>query len=40
VARVREATAKDMDVLVRHRRKMFEEISDSTAEELDAVDRE
>jgi GNAT superfamily N-acetyltransferase len=40
VARVREATAKDMDVLVRHRRKMFEEISDATPEELDAVDRE
>lgn len=40
MARVREATVRDMDILVRHRRKMFEEISDATAEELDAVDRE
>lgn len=40
MARVREATSEDMDVLVRHRRKMFEEISDATADELDAVDRD
>lgn len=40
MARLREATVADMDVLVRHRRKMFEEISDATAAELDAVDRE
>ncbi len=39
MARIREATVRDMDVLVRHRRKMFEEISDATAAELDAVDR-
>ncbi len=38
--RVREASVRDMDILVRHRRKMFEEISDATATELDAVDRE
>ena len=40
VARVREATVKDLDVLVRHRRKMFEEISDTSAAEMNAVDRE
>ncbi len=39
MARVREATTGDMDILVRHRRRMFEEISDATAAELDAVDR-
>ncbi len=37
--RVREATVADLDLLVRHRRKMFEEISDATPQELDAVDR-
>lgn len=40
MARIREATAADLDLLVRHRRKMFEEISDATSVELDAVDRE
>lgn len=40
MARVRLATLKDLDLLVRHRRKMFEEISDATPHELDAVDRE
>ena len=39
MARVREATVRDLDVLVRHRRKMFEEISDASPAELDAVDR-
>jgi GNAT superfamily N-acetyltransferase len=39
VARVRLATLRDLDILVRHRRKMFEEISDATPAELDAVDR-
>ncbi len=39
MARVRLATVRDMDVLVRHRRKMFEEISDATEAELDSVDR-
>lgn len=39
VARVRLATVKDLDTLVRHRRKMFEEISEATPAELDAVDQ-
>lgn len=38
MASVRLATLRDLDVLVRHRRKMFEEISDADPEELDAVD--
>jgi GNAT superfamily N-acetyltransferase len=38
VARIREATLKDLDLLVRQRRKMFEEISDASPAELDAVD--
>lgn len=39
MARIRLATAKDLDLMVRHRRRMFEEISDATAAELSAVDR-
>ena len=39
MARVREATVRDLDLLVRHRRRMFEEISDAGPAELDAVDR-
>jgi GNAT superfamily N-acetyltransferase len=39
VVRVRLATVEDLDVLVRHRRKMFEEISDASPAELDSVDR-
>ncbi len=39
MARVREATVRDLDLLVRHRRQMFEEISDASPAELDAVDR-
>jgi len=38
VARVRLATVRDLDVLVRHRRRMFEEISNASPAELDAVD--
>lgn len=40
MARVRLATVRDLDLLVRHRRKMFEEISNATPAELDAIDRE
>jgi GNAT superfamily N-acetyltransferase len=36
---LRAATLQDLDVLVRHRRGMWDEISDLTAEELDSADR-
>jgi GNAT superfamily N-acetyltransferase len=38
VVRVREATLEDLDLLVRQRRQMFEEISDASPAELDEVD--
>jgi GNAT superfamily N-acetyltransferase len=39
VARVRLATLGDLDVLARHRRKMFEAMSVGTSAELDGMDR-
>jgi GNAT superfamily N-acetyltransferase len=38
-ARVRRATLRDLEVLVRHRRGMWVDIGDHTGEELDAADR-
>lgn len=38
--RIRHATGRDLEVLVRHRRLMWEAIGDHTQEELDAADRE
>jgi len=37
--RIRRATLRDLDVLVRHRRGMWRDISDHTEAELDAADR-
>jgi len=36
---VRRATLEDLDVLVCHRRKMFEDMSVGTPAELDGMDR-
>ncbi|HYS70886.1 MAG TPA: hypothetical protein VEM95_00520, partial [Thermoplasmata archaeon] len=38
VYRVRRATLRDLDVLVRHRRGMWEDISDHAEAALDAAD--
>jgi len=37
--RIRRATLDDLDLLVRHRRRMWEEIADFRGEDLDAADR-
>lgn len=38
-ARIREATLADMDLLVRHRRRMWEDILDASEAQMDAADR-